>query len=134
MWLGLGAGGLALVLCCIGGLVGIGGLMVTTVQAINEQAQKTVGSYLDALRAEEYDDAYDLLCDSVQGEESKEEFASRVASEPRVASFQLSDPEIANRIIVPARIQFADGDADTLRFVLERDNQTGTFEVCGLDE
>ncbi|HET8661207.1 MAG TPA: hypothetical protein VFM55_19690 [Micromonosporaceae bacterium] len=134
LWLGLGAGGLALLLCCVGGLVGVGALLVTTVQAVNEQAQKTVSNYLDALRSEEYADAYELLCDSARRAESLDEFERRVAREPRIASFDVAEPKIADRVVVPAQVRFADGDVDTLRFVLEQDTRTGAFEVCGFDE
>jgi len=133
LWLGLGAGGLALLLCCVGGLVGVGALLVTNVQAVNEQAQKTVTNYLQALRSEEYADAYDLLCDSAQRAESQDEFEQRVAREPRIAWFEVAEPQFVDQVIVPAEVRFADGDVDTLRFVLKQD-RTGTFEVCGFDE
>ena len=62
LWLGLGAAGLATLLCCGGGLGAGIGLGVTGAQAVNEQAQAVVGEYLDALRAGRYAEAYEALC------------------------------------------------------------------------
>src|SRR5262245_50543270 len=70
IWIGLGLGGLALVLCCVFGVAGIVALGVTTAQAVDEQARTTVSRYLDAVKADKFDEAYQLLCEPRQREEA----------------------------------------------------------------
>src|SRR5262245_28432235 len=45
VWVGLGVGAAALVLCCLGGLAGLAGLIYTGTQAIDEQSRVTVDRY-----------------------------------------------------------------------------------------
>jgi len=133
VWLGLGFGGLVALVCCIGGVIGIAALLLTSVQAIDEQARTTVRHYLDAVRAQEYDDAYDLLCDAAQQRESRDEFAQRVSGEPDISSYRLEKTQVTDQVIVPAELRFAGGDSETINFVLDQDSTTGAFEVCGTE-
>ena len=137
LWLGLGAAGLATVLCCGGGLVAGIGLIVTGMQAINERAQVAVGSYLDDVRAGRYDDAYEALCPEMRRRESAREFADRLADEPSISGYDLRDAQVPNNadatVVLPVDVRYAEGSAETLRFRLEQDSSTGEFEVCGID-
>jgi len=132
-WIGLGIGGLALLLCCVGGVVGFIALVVTSVEAIDEQARATVGHYLDAVKDENYEDAYDLLCDDIQQRESPDRFAQRVQRDPDISSYQLQQTQVADQVVVPADVRYADGDSETINFVLQQDSTTGAFEVCGTE-
>lgn len=132
LWLGLGVAGLAVVLCCGAGGTALVGLVVTQTQAFNEQAEAVVGGYFDALAEEDYGKAYDLLCDDIQRQESRERFAARVAQEPRVTSYSVGDVSLAD-LTVPADVTYAGGDQRTLEISLEQDRGTGEFEVCGID-
>jgi hypothetical protein len=136
LWLGLGAAGLATVLCCGGGLVAGVGLVITGTQAINERAQVAVGSYLDDVRAGRYDDAYDALCPELRRRESAREFADRVADEPSISGYDLRDVQVASNadaaVVLPVDVRYSEGSAETLRFKLEQDSNTGEFEVCGI--
>jgi hypothetical protein len=133
LWVGLGVGAAALVLCCVGGVVGFGGLVVTGVKALNEQATVTVDRYLGALAERRYDDAYDLLCDERQRDESVAEFTRRVAQGPQVTSYTVGEPQINREIVVPADVRYDGGDERDLQFVLQQDRGTGRFEVCGVE-
>lgn len=130
VWVGLGVGAAALVLCCVAGIAGIGGLMVTGVQAINEQAHATVRHYLDALVREDYAGAYAVLCDTAQRRESQRQFAERVSRGPRVVRYTLRETEIAEQIVVPADVSFVTGVDRELRFVLDQDTTDNRLEVC----
>lgn len=132
VWVGFGVGAAALLLCCVGGVAGFGGLMVTGVRAVNEQAQATVRNYLDALSEERFDEAYGLLCDSAQDDESPQEFADRVSDEPQVSEFTVGQAEITDEVVVPADVRYATGSQRELLFRLEQDSGTGQFEVCGV--
>jgi hypothetical protein len=136
LWLGLGAAGLATVLCCGGGLTAGIGLIITGTQAINERAQVAVGSYLDDVRAGRYDDAYEALCPELRQRESAREFADRVADEPSITGYDLRDVQVRNAeaaVVLPVDVRYSEGSAETLRFRLEQDSDTGEFEVCGID-
>ncbi|HEU5109021.1 MAG TPA: hypothetical protein VFT95_10755 [Micromonosporaceae bacterium] len=133
LWLGLGAAGLATVLCCGGGLAALIGLGVTGAQAINERAHVAVSSYLDDVRAGRYDDAYAALCPALRRQETADQFADRVADEPSISGYDMRTVSNPSELVLPVDVRYADGTADTLRFRLEQDVNTGEFEVCGID-
>ncbi|PZM98172.1 MAG: hypothetical protein DIU79_00805 [Actinobacteria bacterium] len=132
LWLGIGAAGLAALLCCGGGVAAMFGLVITGTKAINEQARVVVGDYLDAVRQEEYDRAYAMLCDSEQQRESPPEFERRMAAAPRIRSYTIHDVTLAHEIVVPVDVTYDPGGQRTVRVVLEQDKQTGQLEVCGV--
>lgn len=135
LWLGLGAAGAAVVLCCGGGLAAGIGLVVTGSQAVNERAQAAVGHYLDDVRAQRYDEAYDALCPALRRQETASQFADRVAEEPEISRYDLQDVDLrTGRVILPVDVTYSGGTFATLRFELEQDQNTGEFEVCGVDE
>ena len=106
MWYGLGAGAVALVLCCgLGGLALVG-VAVTLPEALNEQARAVVSEYLGAVQRQDYGAAYNLLCDAEQA---------------------------GNLLELPARLEYAGAAAEDVRFTLEQDRETATFEVCGVE-
>jgi hypothetical protein len=136
LWLGLGAAGLATILCCGGGLAAGIGLIVTGMEAVNERARAAVGSYLDDVRAGRYDDAYEALCPELRQRESAREFADRLEDEPSISGYDLRDVQVRNTeaaVVLPVDVRYAEGSAETLRFKLEQDSSTGEFEVCGID-
>jgi hypothetical protein len=132
IWIGLGVAGLAVLLCCGGGTAAVIGLVVTGSEALNEQARTVVGDYLDAVTEEEYSDAYRLLCDDAQDDESQEEFAERVSQEPDIESYTLHDLQL-NEFTLAAEVRYAGGVVDSVRFLLAQDQRTGELEVCGID-
>jgi hypothetical protein len=132
VWVGLGVGAGLLALCCVGGAAGLGGLMVTAVEAINEQARATAKQYLDALVDEDYPAAYRVLCDAEQDRLSPEDLRARFSSD-RVTSYRIYQPRVTSTVVVPVDVAFDDGDRGTWRLLLERDSDTDEFEVCGLE-
>jgi hypothetical protein len=134
LWLGLGAAGLATLLCCGGGLAAGIGLAVTGAQAVNEQARVVVGDYLDDVRAGRYDEAYESLCPALRRRESQGQFVDRISDQPRISGYDLRDVDLTTgEIILPVDVRYAGGSGDTLRFTLEQDRGSGDFEVCGID-
>lgn len=133
VWIGLGVGAAALLLCCLGGVAGIGGLVVVGFQAVNEQARATVGDYLDALTAEDYVKAYALLCDDVQREESVQEFTDRISAGPRVTGYTLGEADVREVVVLPVEVRYADGRQRAEQFRLVNDGDTGELEVCGVE-
>ncbi|WP_306345175.1 Rv0361 family membrane protein [Rhizomonospora bruguierae] len=134
LWLALGAGALAVLLCCGGGIAALVGLVVTTPGAVNEQAHAAVRKYLGALQQGDYGAAYDQLCARARRVETREHFVERHRNEPRVTAYQLGNVDI-NRtpIEVPAQVSYDTGSRTTINYVLEQDSRTATLEVCGVD-
>jgi hypothetical protein len=112
LWIGLSAGALLLVLCCVGGIGGIvllsadGGLAKT-------QAVQVVSGYLDALMDEDYGGAYDLLCEEQSGAMSRTEFR-RLASRNPIESYEVGDVTVQGQeILVEVRVKPVSGTAQT---------------------
>ncbi|MBQ0896416.1 hypothetical protein KBX37_25550 [Micromonospora sp. U56] len=132
LWLGLGVGALALLICCGGGGAAVLGLTVSSWQASEEQGHAITDAYYGALVRKEYGKAYDALCDQAQRRESRAEFTERVSDEPAVAAYRIGkvDP---NALTVPVDVTFSGGVQDTQQVTLEPDQQTGGLEVCGVN-
>lgn len=130
-WLAVGlAGGAALVLC-VGGLFGLGGLVVFGGQMVVQQSQAVVTHYLDALKAMNYDEAYDLLCPAQRNQVTKYEFSLFYALQPEIDSFTVGQPELTDQIMVPARIMYTNLSAHNAKYVVQQDTATSNYEVCG---
>lgn len=129
---GLGIASLALVLCCGGGLAATVGFVVTGVEAVNEQGRAVVSHYLDALRKEDYQDAYDLLCDAEQERLTPQRFESRERARPKPASYDLGEIDLqSNDIKLPVTEHYSEGRTEQHTYFLAQDSQTAQLEVCG---
>jgi hypothetical protein len=131
LWLGLGAAGLAVLLCCGGGVAAFTGLGIFGVQALDERARVAATDYVTALERTEYAQAYSLLCEDQQARQTASDFAREQARAPRISSFQVRKSELDTSIVVPVDLVYATGSSSTVRFVMEQDTGTGDYEVCG---
>ncbi|MCG5443318.1 hypothetical protein ACIBEF_05655 [Micromonospora sp. NPDC050795] len=129
LWIGLGVGALAVVLCCGGGGTAVVGLAVSGVQAIREQARTVTGDYYQALVERNYGRAYDQLCDDAQRRESRPEFERRAAAEPQVTGFRVGEVD-TTYLTVPVDVTLDGGDRERQQVSLGQDGQTGGVEVC----
>jgi hypothetical protein len=132
LWLGLGAAGLVAVLCCGGGIAAVVGLVLVGTRAINEQARVVVTDYLDAVSNEQWDKAYDLLCNDLQRAENPAAFQRRVEREPKISTFRVGQTDVLreSEIVVPVNVTYDSGTQRTLRFSMSQDGRTGELEVC----
>ncbi|TDB69904.1 hypothetical protein E1165_27275 [Micromonospora sp. KC723] len=130
--MGLGAGALALLICCGGGGTALVALSVSSIRATEEQGQAITDEYYGALVRREYGKAYDTLCDAVQRRESRAQFVRRVTDEPAVAAYRVGavDP---NTLTVPVEVTFSGGGQETQTVTLAPDQQTAGLEVCGVN-
>jgi hypothetical protein len=134
LWIGLGVAGAVLALCCGAGIVSLGGLVVIGVQAVNEQAERAVGDYLDAEIAGRWREAYQQRCERDRRVESLSEFTRRASDQPRIRSYELGEVDLTGTDIrLLAEVEYADGRSERLLVPLERNPETGMLEVCGLD-
>ncbi|MFD0821227.1 hypothetical protein ACFQ0D_23635, partial [Micromonospora zhanjiangensis] len=132
LWIGLGVAGLAVLLCCGGGLAALVGLVVAGNQAVNEQARAVVGSYYEAVKDRKYAKAYGLLCASARNRETPREFERRVAAEPEISSYRIGEPAVAGQVTVPVDVTYASGRQTRQEVSLDQNTGTGKLEVCGV--
>ncbi|MFB9853456.1 hypothetical protein ACFFMR_24060 [Micromonospora andamanensis] len=132
LWLGLGAGALALLLCCGGGGTAVVGLLVSGVQAIEEQGRTVSGDYYRALSDGDYGRAYDQLCEDARRRESRQEFERRSAAEPQISSYRVGEVDTTT-LTVPVEVTYSGGGQERQQVVLAQDPQTGGMEVCGVN-
>jgi hypothetical protein len=133
-WLSVGLAAAALVVFCGIGGVAVGGLVVTLAPAMNEQAQAAVGDYLDALVAEDWEQAHESRCEQDREAEPLSEFIRRVEQEPRIEAYELGSIDWfvadADRLELPAELTYDDGSSEQTTYPLVADPRTGTLQVC----
>lgn len=131
LWLGLGVGALAVLICCGGGGAAIIGLAVSNVQAVAEQGRTVTDDYYQALVEKDWSKAYDQLCDDARRRESRPEFEQRVATEPQISGYRVGKVD-TQTLTVPVNVTLAGGKQEAQTVTLAPDKQTGAMEVCGV--
>jgi hypothetical protein len=131
VWIGLGIGALVFVLCCVGGIGGVGVFLAGTLQETRSQAKQTVGDYLDALQHEEYSTAYDLRCEDLTAQESLRTFTARVKSDP-VLRYTVGTVDISGSdVLVSAVVQYSRrGEQDRRYVVAGSAQEAGGMTIC----
>lgn len=132
LWIGLGIGSIVLVLCCVGGIVGLGALVISTTNEFKADATEVTTQYLDALVARDYDGAYALLCSAITQRQTRAEFAAarRDAAHPR--SYELEEPIVGDTsVTVPAYVRYDDGQERAERYRLVFEETAGPLRMCG---
>ncbi|HEX6967548.1 MAG TPA: hypothetical protein VF174_01790 [Micromonosporaceae bacterium] len=134
LWLGISTALLAVVLICGGGGTLLIGLNIVAGRALQEQARVVVGDYLDAVSQDRFTDAYALLCDERQQQESRPAFERRVRAEPEIVDYRVGEPRISGQtelvVDTPVEVTYPGGGRDTLEFRLVQDRDTGDLEIC----
>lgn len=128
LWIGLIAGGLLLVLCCVGGVFGIGVLVVGSTEQAKNQAEATVRTYLDAVQAEDWDLAHEQLCSRLAAQVSPDELASRESRQP-FTSYRLDEATLSESIDVLARLQTSAGE---VRRLFQLDTEGTRLAICAI--
>lgn len=131
LWIGLGVGALAVILCCVGGVFGFGLLAVNTSKQLETNATEVVRGYLDALEGRDYDKAYSYLCPTLTKRLSANEFAEQQQVRPRPVNYQLGKPEIGSTVVVPANVSYSDGTAALRRYTLTQEAGSTDLHICG---
>jgi len=131
VWIGLGIGALVFVLCCVGGIGGVGVFLAGTLQETRSQAKQTVSDYLDALQHEEYGTAYDMRCADLMAQESLRSFTARAKSDP-VQGYSIGPVDISGSdVLVSAIVRYsAQGDQDRRYVVAGSAQEAGGMTIC----
>ncbi|MET7402303.1 hypothetical protein ABZS66_53365 [Dactylosporangium sp. NPDC005572] len=131
LWIGLGVGGLVLVLCCVGGVLGGGFFISFADNLARTQVADVARGYLGALQAENYERARnEYLCAAEQSRHTVNWFRDHYAASPVVAfSVNEDDVSIQQDIVVPANVEQEGQAPRWMRFVM---TQEGTrYVICG---
>lgn len=131
LWIGLGVGGLVMVLCCVGGILG-GGFLFTGLEGIaRSQLSGVVDGYLAALKAEDYATARDeYLCAAQQRTHSIGWFQDHYHGS-QVTGYTVREDDIdLNRVVVPATVERVGQAARLMEFTLKQES-TNRYVICG---
>jgi hypothetical protein len=130
-WIGLGVGGAVLLLCCVGGVLGFGALVISTDRAMPAEARTAVANFLDGLATGDYNKAYDQLCSRVQSAESAEDFRLQQQQLPAVRSYTVEVPvQHGSQFQVVTEVGNAAGQNSTENYIVQPDSQAGALRVC----
>lgn len=125
--IGLSIAAVVLLLCC--GCGGIGSYVVyRVIESERDQASSNTTEYLDALKAQRFNEAYGLMCDRNRSRQSKEQFIAEQQFKPRLISYDVEGVALVHKdgveYQVKTRQKFDDGLQQIRRInvVSERDN------------
>ena len=125
--------GATLLLCCGGGVSGVGGLVYFTYSRQQDDAMTSVETYLGDLRAGRYEQAYGRLCYQARSVRSADEFAARQRAAGQVTGFRI-DEEIQvgqdSDWLLTAQVTRAGNAPRTETFPVTFDDDTNTATVC----
>jgi hypothetical protein len=132
LWIGLALGAIALVVCCVGGIVGIGVVGVAATDQMQQQAQRTVRTFLDAVREGDFDKAHTQICEvSAQRRpayEIEREFKPLNVRGYRLGEVQTSSSQ--GSLVLEATLTGTGGER-RYRFYLSQERDK--LRICGWD-
>jgi hypothetical protein len=135
LWIGLGVGGLVLVLCCIGSVVGIGVVIAGGVETTKRQATTLATEYLKRVQGEDYGAARALMCKPLQEKLSTTQLAARYRDRP-FDSFRVGEPSLTgSEISIVATLVTGGGDVTETYYFASADDPTpeSTLSICGIE-
>jgi hypothetical protein len=118
----------------VGGLVGLGGVVVLSIQVLRDESVTAVTEFLTAIQDERFGEAYDQLCESAKTQTSRSAFIRDQTRGPGITRFTVGEAQLDDAIRVPATINYDDRTVSSVHFVMEQDAQTGAVEVCGEED
>jgi hypothetical protein len=129
-WTAIGISALLLVLCCGGGLVGFGTLVVAQTRALPQEAVAVVDRYLAGLHDANFRQAYNQLCGQLRGSETLAEFTARQRNRPHVDAYTVGRARVTDsEVVVPAQVEL-DGQWQPRTFGLVQDQDAGGLRIC----
>ena len=129
--------GVPLLLCgvCLGLFAGIGGFAYLGYRIDKADAVAALTDYLDDVKARNYPDAYDQLCDKAKAGVTREEYARRFRP-PLPVSFRIGDVSMADQgadtgYDIAVEVSLDDGQTRTESyFVFSRSSNVDRYYVC----
>jgi hypothetical protein len=104
----------AALICCLGGVFGIGSLVVLGNRVVHEQAQQAVQDYLTAIQKNQVSRAYDLVCGQTRDSVSLDAFRGQVGNGASLSSFNVEKAVDVDgqSFLVVALQTYADGHVE----------------------
>jgi hypothetical protein len=102
-WIAIGVAAAVLVLCCVGGVGGIGVVIWGGVEQSKDQAAATVEKFLERIDEGESALARQLVCQDLPPRVSANELVNRTNSID-FRSYQIGEPQVTNTIDVPVTL------------------------------
>jgi len=129
LWIGLGVGGLVLVLCCVGGVLG-GGFLLTGLEGVaRSQLASAADDYLLAVRSTDYETARGHLCPDLQRTHTVDWFESHYRGS-EVLAYAIDEDKIdVNLLRVPALVKRRGQPESLMTFTMLQ--QTTRWVICG---
>jgi hypothetical protein len=129
LWIGLGVGGLVLVLCCVGGVLG-GGFLLTGLEGVaRSQLASVVDEYLGAVRATDYEAARGHLCPEQQRSHTVAWYEDHYDGSEVIAYAVHEDKVDVNLVQVPATVKRRGQSESEMTFTMLQ--QTTRWVICG---
>jgi hypothetical protein len=116
------------VLCCVGGIAGIGVLTAGGDSIARSQASAVVRTFLEAISNEDYPEAYNQLCDDITKDVSQAQF-EQVYRNDRLDSFTVGAVNATNTITVDASLDWQDRGTVEAQYTLVP--ATPVLKICG---
>jgi hypothetical protein len=91
--------------CCVGLPLGVFGVGYFSLEMDKRDSISALEDYLDAMRDENYDAAYDMLCDKSKTGVDRAKFVADADSAPRLVSYTIGDAT-----------EYLDGDPDQVGY------------------
>ncbi len=131
LWITLGVAGGLVLLCVIGGVIGVA-VLIASSRVSSADATGKVHDYLDALQSRDYSRAYDDLCAAQQNKRSESEFESSQQDQPDISSYQINQPtQTSDGYDVPASIELVNGQQIDATFGVVLD-APGDLRICSV--
>ncbi len=135
-------GSVVMVLCLVGGGIGLGSAVYSAFRETDREAKAAAGQYLDAIREQRYSDAYKMTCKPLRRKVDESEFTATKQRDGRIVDYELAQVEALQdgRLVVPATLQLESGDKTRIGVVMVREVVSGSgkgpraksrFRVCG---
>jgi hypothetical protein len=128
MWIGLGIGALVLLLCCAGGVGGVGVVIKAGIEDSKRQAAATVEAYLEAVLDGNTRGARVHVCSNLGAGTSASELVSRTSATD-FTGYTIGKAEITSTIDVPATLSTPRGEVRQLYLVGSEGTSTCILDI-----
>jgi hypothetical protein len=123
--IGLSIAVVVLVLCC--GCLGLGGFAVyRAIGSEKDRARDNTAEYLDALKDQQYEDAYTMICKRDRDHQTKEQFVTEQTAKPKLVDYDIRGTSISREdgveYQVRTHLKFQGGSSQNKQFDVVSDD------------
>ena len=125
--------GAVVALCCVGGVAG-GGFLYYTYSSNAGPVREATTTYVDDVRAGDYESAYGMLCRKIRDTTSLDDYARIQDAQLKISAYEITGVKVANRngrtsaYVTTRMTQEETGAEFTQTFALAKEN--GQWRIC----